>query len=1064
MREHQGVFEEILHKNKEYPSNQITYNLLPQNHNNALIQQVMKDISKSFRYLADQNQHAKILELTNQLRAIIPDLASYDLDMPLKAIHYRNDDISLPMYPELFLSHPLLLTNSTADPIHLFKALKYELLTADNAFFMVSFVRWSGLQLLIRALDDLRREDPTKKVKILTSTYLKITEPKALRRLLEMPNVETKVFDSGRVSFHTKAYMFERKSSLNTVIIGSSNLTYSALQTGHEWNVKLPGDTYYSIYENARKTFQMYWDDQRAIQLSLDLITAYEHEYNNKKIMLVNPYLAAQHVDLVNVMNDDNSPTKKGILPNKMQEGALHALEQTRLNGHNKGVVIAATGTGKTYLSAFDVKNFGADRVLFLAHRDEILESSRKTFAKIFDDANNLCGKLTGIEKDWDKPYLFSTVQTLSRDGVLEKFTPDYFDYIIVDEFHHAEAATYRRVIDYFKPKFLLGLTATPDRMDGRDVLAICDNNVVYEIRLRDALKEGLLTPFRYFGLSDPTIDYAQIELLSNGQFAEKELVRALNTHERVDYVINMINKFGHDGNVMTALGFCASIEHARYMTDEFTSRGYKAACLTGNDSPDERQDIISKLESDNDPLQIIFTVNIFNEGVDIPKVNLILFLRPTESATIFIQQLGRGLRKVAGKEYVTILDFIGNYQKSFIVPLALSDQHNHKAFDRDSLRIAIETEFADLPDGCFVDLEEVSRKEILKKIENIRMDRDLLLMELYNQFKRELGYPPELNDFLYYDGAPSLHFFIAKYGSWVETKKKMKDVNSFDVELLNNNVMLEVVRRLEDMLPLKWPFEFSVISVTFEKGTITRGDVLEDLAYRFGIRVSEEIQGNKIDKAMDKLATKLAKQTWSFGSYDSGSFTGSNILQQIKANNELFNYMKDRLEYGLAEFRRFYRPDVFFESQKNVVRYQNYTRNDLIYLFESPAKEGTWREGVSRVGNHYLLFINLNKGEKVADHLQYHDYFVDQQHFHWQSQNATSHESQRGQEFIHHTSKEIHIHLFVRKFEKMHNEVLPFTYLGEIDYVNSHGDKPMNITWKLHDPIPEAMYTDFIR
>ncbi|MBA2943569.1 DUF3427 domain-containing protein [Paenibacillus sp. CGMCC 1.16610] len=1064
MREHQGVFEEILHKNKEYPSNQITYNLLPQNHNNALIQQVMKDISKSFKYLADQNQHAKILELTNQLRAIIPDLDSNELDMPLKAIHYRNDDISLPMYPELFLSHPLLLTNSTSDPIHLFKALKYELLTADNAFFMVSFVRWSGLQLLIRALDDLRKEDPSKKVKILTSTYLKITEPKALRRLLELPNVETRVFDSGRVSFHTKAYMFERKSSLNTVIIGSSNLTYSALQTGHEWNVKLPGDSYYSIYENARKTFQMYWDDQKAIQLNIDLITAYEHEYNNKKIMLVNPYLAAQHVDLVNVMNDDNSPTKKEILPNKMQEGALQALKQTRLNGHNKGVVIAATGTGKTYLSAFDVRNFGADRVLFLAHRDEILESSRKTFAKIFDEANNLCGKLTGVEKDWDKPYLFSTVQTLSRDGVLEKFTPDYFDYIIVDEFHHAEASTYRRVIDYFKPKFLLGLTATPDRMDGRDVLAICDNNVVYEIRLRDALKEGLLTPFRYFGLSDPTIDYAQIEMLGSGQFVEKELVRALNTHERVDYVINMINKFGHDGNVMTALGFCASIEHARYMTDEFTSRGYRAAYLTGNDSPDVRQDLISKLENDDNPFQIIFTVNIFNEGVDIPKVNLILFLRPTESATIFIQQLGRGLRKVPGKEYVTILDFIGNYQKTFIVPLALSDQHNHKAFDRDSLRIAIETEFADLPDGCFVDLEEVSRKEILKKIENIRMDRDLLLMELYNQFKRELGYSPELNDFLYYDGAPSLHFFIAKYGSWVETKKKMKDVSSFDVELLNNNEMLEVVQRLEDMLPLKWPYDFSVISAAFEKETITRGDVLDDLAYRFGIRVSEEIHGNKIDKAMEKLATKLAKQQWTFGNYDNGSFSGSSVLQQIKANKELFNYIKDRLEYGLAEFRRFYRPDVFFESHKNVVRYQNYTRNDLIYLFESPAKEGTWREGVSRVGDHYLLFINLNKGEKVADHLLYHDYFVDQQHFHWQSQNATSHESPRGQEYIHHTSKGIHIHLFVRKFEKMHNEVLPFTYLGEIDYVSSHGDKPMNITWKLHDPIPEAMYTDFIR
>ncbi|NEW09380.1 DUF3427 domain-containing protein [Paenibacillus sp. SYP-B3998] len=1062
MSEHKGVFEEILHKNKEYPANQITYNLLPQNHNHALIQQVMKDISKTFKQLADQNQQAQILELTHQLRAMIPNLPSYELDMPLKAIHYRNDDHTLPMYPELFLSHPLLLTNSVSDPMHLLKALKYELLTADNAYFMVSFVRWSGLQLLIRALDDLRIEDPTKKVKILTSTYLKITEPKALRRLLELPNVETKVFDSGRVSFHTKAYMFERKSSLNTVIIGSSNLSFSALKTGHEWNVKLPGDTYYSIYENAKKTFDMYWADIKAKQLNVELIDAYEKEYNNKKIMLVNPYLAAHHVDMADSFNDltDNA---QEITPNIMQQAALDALEQTRLNGHNKGVVIAATGTGKTYLSAFDVRKFGAKKVLFLAHRDEILESSKKTFSKVLNNAE-LCGKLTGAEKEWDKPYLFSTVQTLSRDDVLNRFNEDYFDYIVVDEFHHAEATTYKKVINHFNPKFLLGLTATPDRMDGRDVLTLCDNNVVYEIRLRDALREGLLTPFRYFGLSDSTIDYNQIELQSNGQFVEKELVRALNNNERVDYIISMINKFGYDGRMMMGLGFCASIEHARYMCEEFNARGYSSAYLTGKDSPEERQKVIARLEDESNPLQIVFTVNIFNEGVDIPKVNLILFLRPTESATIFIQQLGRGLRKVAGKEYVTILDFIGNYQKSFIVPLALSDQHNHKAFDRDSLRIAIETEFADLPDGCFVDLEEVSRKEILKKIENIRMDRDLLLMDLYNQFKRELGYSPELNDFLYFDGAPSVHFFIKKYGSWVETKKKMQDLNSFDKQLLENKQMLEVIRRIENMLPLKWPYGFSVLAKLIEKGIITREDVISDLSYRFALPIAEDVHGSKIDKAMEKLSIHLPKQNWSFGKLENGKFISSDTIKQINEDGQLLSYITERIEYGLAEFRRFYRPDVFFESQKNVVKYQNYTRNDLIYLFESPAKEGTWREGVSRVGDHYLLFINLNKGGTVADHLQYHDYFVDQQHFHWQSQNPTSHDSERGQEFIHHVVKGRHIHLFVRKFEKMHNVALPFTYLGEADYVNSHGDKPMNINWRLHQPIPDALYTDFIR
>jgi superfamily II DNA or RNA helicase/HKD family nuclease len=1062
MTDPKGVFEEILHKNKSYPSNQHTFPLLPQQYNGALIQQVMREINVAYNELAQQDQYAKILELTNDLRKVIQQAEDVELNMPLKAIHYRDDDQTLPFYPEFFLSHPYLLTNSASDPFNLFKALKYELMTADRANFMVSFIRWSGMQLLIRSIDDFRKSDSTRKLRILTSTYLKVTEPKALRRLLEIPNVETRVFDSGKVSFHTKAYLFERQSGLHTAIIGSSNLSYSALQTGYEWNVKLPSGAHIAIYERANGAFQRYWDDPRAIPLQEAFIQEYEKEYNNKKVMLVNPYIAAQHIDFAEIV-EEQATKDQPIQPNSMQQEALEALKQTRANGHDKGVIIAATGTGKTYLSAFDVRNFGAKRMLFLAHRDEILESAQATFKDVFG-SNLSCGKLSGTSKEGDKPYLFSTVQTLSREEVLNQYPRDYFDYVVVDEFHHAEAATYRKVIEHFQPKFLMGLTATPDRMDGRDVLALCDHNVVYEIRLRDALKEGLLAPFRYFGLSDPTINYEDIETQNNGQFVENELVRALNTHERVDYVIEMMQKFSYDGSILRALGFCASIEHARYMSAEFNKRGFVTGCLTGEDSPEQRQLLISRLENDEDPLQIIFTVNIFNEGVDIPKLNVILFLRPTESATIFIQQLGRGLRKIPGKAYVTVLDFIGNYHKSFIVPLALSGQHNHKAFDRDSLRVAIETEFADLPDGCFVDLEEVSRQQILNKIENVRMDRDAMLMDLYNQFRKELGNSPEINDFLYFDGAPSLHFFVNKYGSWVQTKKKMRDMSEFDLELLEDSLRLQMVQRLESMLPVKWPYEIAVLAVSLKKNEVTVEDVIVELQYRFAINLTAEVQGSKIERAMEKLAAPTTKHKWSWGSLSEGVFTLSSEVKDSIGKDAFLAYFSDRIEYGLAEFRRVYRPNVFFSSDKNVVLYQNYTRNDLIYLFESTAQEGSWREGVSRVDNHYLLFINLNKGEKVADHLNYHDYFVDQQHFHWQSQNATSHESQRGQEYIHHKEKGMHVHLFIRKFEDMHGVTLPFTYLGEVDYESSHGDKPMNINWRLHQPIPESLYNDFIR
>ncbi|MCD1261414.1 DUF3427 domain-containing protein [Paenibacillus athensensis] len=1057
----QGLHEEILHKHKTYPPNQQIHKLHPAQHTNSLIQQVLRDLTQAFKELEKQNQLQEMMELTRQVKQLLPNSKHAELDLPLKAIHYRHDDFPIPMYPEFFLTNPLLLTNQNA--MHLFRALKYELMTADQAFFMVSFVRWSGLQLLLKSIDQFKKDQPNKKIKILTSTYLKITEPKALKSLLLLPNVETKVFNSGKVSFHTKAYLFERISNLNTAIIGSSNLTYSALKTGHEWNVKLPGDTLQSVFLNARDAFETYWNDANAVPLDAALIDTYEKEYNNKKIMLVNPYTAAEHVDFTEATvkpEEDQGP----IQPNKMQVEALEALSKTRSNQHTKAVVIAATGTGKTYLSALDVHAFQANTMLFLAHRDEILESSQKTFIQVFGQKDGF-GKLTGIHKEGYKPYLFGSVRTLSKDEVLYQYSPEHFDYIVVDEFHHAEAATYKKVLDYFKPKFLLGLTATPERMDGRDVLELCNHNVVYEIRLREALEEGLLVPFRYFGLSDPTVDYEEVGIQSNGQFKENELVRVLNTHERVDYVLEMIRKFGHDGPFMKALGFCATIEHAQYMSDACNQRGVGAGYLTGDNTPDQRQTLIRRLEDDTDPLQIIFTVDIFNEGVDIPRINLVLFLRPTESATIFIQQLGRGLRKAPGKEYATILDFIGNYKKSFIVPLALSGQYNHKAFDRESLRVAVETDFANLPEGCFVDLEEVSRKQILEKIESIKLDRDLMLKEVYNQFRKELGRSPEIEDFLYVEGAPSFHSFIFKYGSWVETKKRMKDLNELDRSILANEVFLKVIRRVEGLLPVKWPYELIILYVAISKGKVCQEDVVNELQFRFAISISAENHAKKIHRAMEKLAETPTKKSWSFGKLKNGDFSLSTVVADTIQSNSLFkDYLGGRLEYGLAEFRRVYRPGVFFQSEKNVVLYQNYTRNDLIYLFESDVQEGSWREGVSRVGSHYLLFVNLNKEKRVAEHLKYHDYFIDQQHFHWQSQNSTSHKSTVGQNYVHHKQRGFHIHLFVRKFERMHGVTLPLMYLGEVDYVSSHGDKPMNVTWKLHQPIPEALYMDFIR
>lgn len=1072
MIDHRGFFEELYRKQKSYPTHHRVLPLQPAEYVDFLTQHLARQIGERLEQHAKAEDYESMVKMIADIeKQVIGNPNSFDF--PISAVQYWHDEQPLPLLQNgMLLSQPSLITNQGYEVNNFYKTLKYEMLTADRVDFMVSFIRWSGLQLLVRSLDDLRNKG--KKVRILTSTYMNVTEPKALSALLEMEHVEVKVFDTGRVSFHTKAYLFARDSEMNTVIIGSSNLSHSALQTGYEWNVKLPSDNYLRIYQRAQQIFNEMWEDSKAISLTAEWIECYKRKYLESRASKSGTSLINSTTEIVNYLITDlnNNPgvqnklvdsdvVEEKITPNKMQQKALDALKETRKQGHDKGVVIAATGTGKTYLSAFDVIEMGAKRVLFVAHRDELLENARETFVSVMGDHEQF-GKLTGQSKDWDRPILFSTIQTLHRN--VERFAPDHFDYIVVDEFHHAEAETYRKVLDHFQPQFLLGLTATPERMDGRDVLELCDYNVVFEIRLHEALEKGLLAPFHYFGLSD-TVDYDQLDVLG-GQFVETSLVQALNTHERVEYIISMINKFGHDGEHRRALGFCVNIEHARYMAEEFTLRGLESVYLTGQNDPETRQSMIQRLEDENDPLEFIFTVNIFNEGVDIPALNLVLFLRPTESATIFIQQLGRGLRKAKDKEFVTILDFIGNYQKSFIVPLALSGQTNHKAFDRDALRATVENDFAQVPDGCFVDLEEISRQKILEKVAEVRMDAKQMLTDLYQNFRRELGKSPEIEDFLYSPNAPSLHYFIKKYGSWVDTKKMMRDLNEFDQRLLSSELEVEIVRRLENALPLKWPYEFAVLYVAIRSKKIGVAEVLESLRNRFSIEITASEHQEHIHRAMQRLSMSYKKQKWTFGEYDEEekTFMIDDIIQNVWQHSWITKYLEVRLEFGFKEFQRTHRPDVFFKGEERVVLYQNYSRKDLYYLFKATVSEDAWREGVSVVDNNYLLFITLIKGDDVEDRIKYHDYFMSRSDFHWQSRNDTSHASSRGQNYIKHKEKGLNIHLFVRKYKKRFGDTLPFMYLGKVDYVRSHGDKPMNIIWKLQNPLPDEVYLDFVR
>lgn len=540
-----------------------------------------------------------------------------------------------------------LIVNS--DKGNLLRELVKSMSECEQFYFSVAFINFSGLQLLLDPLKEAEKKGIHGK--IITSTYLNFTDAKALEKLREFNNVDLKVFVADKeIGFHTKAYIFENKDNYK-VIIGSSNITQSALKSNIEWNVEIITKENGRFIQDVLKEYDYLWN--RSAVADADFIQRYEDFLKSLKKTQKTHQLFYEN--------------KQYIVQNRMQKRATENLERLRSFGEKKALVIAATGTGKTYMSAFDVKNVKPKKLLFIVHREEILKKAKETFEWLLPNEGLTFGLLTGNHKHKNMDYVFATIQTISK--CFHEFGKDEFDYLIIDEAHHATSPTYQTVLNYFESKFTLGMTATPERSDGYNVFDLFDNNVALEVRLHEALEDELVIPFHYFGITD--IEGIDLSNVSIDDITE--ITKRLKVNERVDFIIEKMNFYGHDREKRKALGFCASIEHAQYMADEFNKRGYKSVCLYGADSPETRERYINRLESDHDELEFIFTVDIFNEGVDIPSINSVLMLRPTNSPIVFIQQLGRGLRKHADKSFLTVLDFIGNHNKTFLIALALN-------------------------------------------------------------------------------------------------------------------------------------------------------------------------------------------------------------------------------------------------------------------------------------------------------------------------------------------------------------------------------------------------------
>lgn len=908
----------------------------------------------------------------------------------------------------------------------------------------MAFINYSGLQLLLDNLKDMR--DRGVHGKIMTSTYLNFTEPKALKKIKKFDNVELKVFEADRTKgFHSKAYIFENEDNY-TIMIGSSNITQSALKSNVEWNIELVSKDQDALIQRIRKEYRELWDR---------CTVADDFFLQNYLKFIENLRFHSAYVSEPSFSYGDMA--MQHIVPNQMQKQAMENLQRLRRHREKRALVISATGTGKTYMAAFDVRQLYPDTLLYIVHREEILVKAKETFERLLGRGN--MGLYTGNEKDYEgKKYIFTTIQTI-KDHFWD-FPPDFFKYLIVDEAHHATSPSYSKVLDYFKPDFLLGMTATPERCDNGDIFGLFDNNIAVEVRLKEALEEDLVLPFHYFGITDiEGIDLSDISIDDVAEVAKR-----LKVNRRVDFIIDKMNFYGYDGESCKCLGYCVTRDHAQYMADKFNKRGINSVCLTGDDSQRRRQEMIRRLENDLDPLQVIFTVDIFNEGVDIPSVNLVLMLRPTNSPIIFMQQLGRGLRKYQGQSFLTVLDFIGNHSKTFLIAIALSGK---RFYDKDSLKVAVKRGFPDLPGATHIQMDKISQEQIIRQLDMENFRAMKYLKDEYLEFKKEYvratkrDVPYFLMDYVRFESAPDPVKFIdnkKSYVAFLAAVEKMEELK----RLAQTEPFCQLLRQLSSFLPIRRPHEFIILhyltthkQVSWDEAENEFLKIMDSVTRETLVHAFERLNQTYDDHAQIDRDLKLCV-------YDRQhrQLNRTQVYGEICADEQQKSYILDVLNYGLYRYSRQF-------GSKNygvpfLKLYEQYTTRDLGPLINFRKKLSAFRGSTIPNGNDYYLFVDLNKDEDLKESIKYKDKFISPQVFQWETPNSTRQETKQGQRLIHNKEFGINLYLFVRKFKVVDNNTEPYIYLGKGDVTRFQGNKPITTEITLHHEVPMTLYLEF--
>ncbi|WP_138224767.1 DUF3427 domain-containing protein [Paenibacillus algicola] len=890
---------------------------------------------------------------------------------------------------------PKLLVNNKGSKDYVLTPLLEELDHCQSFVFSVAFITESGLATLKSHLLDLNMRGVTGK--ILTSNYLNFNQPKIYKELLKITNVEVRLSDLS--GFHAKGYLFHHEG-YSTIITGSSNLTASALKANYEWNVKLTSFKHGGLLGQFQSEFNKVWDE--SVPLSSQWIDAYQILYEEVT-------KATRDVSQVLPLAPEGIPQTvfSSIVPNTMQMNALKNLQDLRATGAQKGLVISATGTGKTYLSAFDVRNFAPKRMLFVVHREQILQKAMLNYQRILGGEDRDYGILSGSSRETDAKYLFATVQTISKASTLNSFDPEAFDYILIDEVHKAGASSYLNIINYFQPAFLLGMTATPERTDDFNIYELFDYNVAYEIRLQEALEEDMLCPFHYFGVTD--FEY-------NGQVIDDTVMLSqLVSDERVAYLIEKMEYYGYSGETVKGLIFCSRKEEALELSKLLNMRGYRTVALTGDDRQEERARCVTDLE--NGQLDYILTVDIFNEGIDIPCINQVVMLRQTQSSIVFVQQLGRGLRKHAGKEFVTIIDFIGNYKNNYLIPIALSGD---KSQNKDNIRRHMkDTSF--INGISTINFEEVAKKQIFQSISNSNLTALKILKEEYIQLKNRLNRIPTHLDYLEHGSIDPL-IFSDEHGSYYHFLQKIKE----PVPLLTDQEKKYLVMLSAEVLNGKRRHEIVLLSQLLTACRVTAQEWVHALGEHRCSVDSQTLDSVKRVLDMSFFTEPTRKK---YGDTPVVVFTEAQqfvfhpVLLQSMQNNEYFRGMLADIIQTASHITEQY------DCHEHLTLYKKYSRKDSCKLLNWLSDESSTMYGYKTKYQTCPIFVTYHKHEGVEASTNYQEEFISPEVLKWSTRSRRTLESEEVRTILEADEREIDLHVFIKKDDAEGTE---FYYLGK--------------------------------